>query len=90
MVRRRAAQNNSYLQTDGPTFTRASSTVPTGMVQLENRYLYQSDPTVNSLPLEDLRIGLTPGIELRAEWAGMDNGTNFRSAEYLEVGFKSR
>ncbi len=58
------------------------------MVQLETRYLYSSRPTVDSFPQMDLRIGLTPRIELRAEWAGVDSGTNFRSAEDLEVGFK--
>ncbi len=31
----RAADNDSFLQTDGPSFTRANSTVPQNMLQLE-------------------------------------------------------
>jgi hypothetical protein len=80
--------SNSYLQTDGPSFTRSNTTVPQGMVLLESRYQYSARPNVDSAPQLDLRVGLMPGIELRAEWAGIDSGTNFRSAEDLELGFK--
>jgi hypothetical protein len=83
-----AADPNSFIDTDGPTFTRASTTVPTGIIQLETRYSYSWRPNVNSFPQLDLRIGLTPRIELRAEWVGVDFGPNFRSSEDLEVGFK--
>jgi hypothetical protein len=58
------------------------------MVLSENRYLHSANPTVNSVPQSELRLGLTSGIELRAEWAGVDFGPNFRSSEDLEVGFK--
>lgn len=84
----RAAANDSFLQTDGPTFTRASSTVPFEMVQLETRYLYSARPTLNSFPQSILRIGLLPRAELRAEWVGVDSGPGLRSSEDLEVGFK--
>lgn len=85
---RRAATTDSYIETDGPTFTRASTTVPTAMVQLESRYLYSSHPTLNSGPQLDLRVGLAPCVELRAEWSGVDAGPDFQSVEDLEVGFK--
>ena len=84
----RAAESDSYLSTDGPSFTRANSTVPTSMVQLETRYNYANSPLVNSFPQMDLRYGLTLRLELCAEWAGVDAGPGLRSAENLEVGFK--
>ncbi|HTU25037.1 MAG TPA: transporter [Pirellulales bacterium] len=84
----RSAENDSFLQTDGPSFTRANSTVPQNMLQLETRYLYQNGPTLNSFPQFDLRYGLTQRLEMRAEWAGVDTGPGIRSAEDLEVGFK--
>jgi hypothetical protein len=40
----RAAANDSSLETDGPTFTRSSTTIPQEMVQLESRYLNTSRP----------------------------------------------
>lgn len=84
----RAAATDSYIQTDGPSFTRANTLVPQGWTQLETRYQYTSSPTVSSFPQMDLRYGLTKQVELRAEWLGVDNGTNFRSSEDLEVGAK--
>jgi hypothetical protein len=84
----RAANSDTYLQTDGPSFTRSSSTVPEAMALLESRYSYSASPKVNSVPLFDLRIGLTPRLEFRAQWAGVDYGANFRSSEPLGVGFK--
>lgn len=86
--RQQAAGGDIFLQTDGPTFTRSNRTVPQGMVQLESRYLFTAQPTVNSGPQLDLRIGLMPRIELRAEWAGIDLASNFRSSEAFETGFK--
>jgi hypothetical protein len=84
----RATDSSDFLNTDGPTFTRASTTVATGIVQLETRYQYSWRPSVNSFPQMDLRVGVSPRIELRAEWAGVDAGSDFRSSEDLELGFK--
>jgi hypothetical protein len=86
----RAADNDTYLQTDGPSFTRANSTVPQNMLQLETRYSYANGngPAVNSFPQFDLRYGLTSRLEVRAEWGGVNTGPGFRSASSLEVGFK--
>ena len=82
------SDGSSFLQTDGPTFTRANTTVPQGMVQLESRYLFSRRPAVYSGPQLDLRIGVLPRVELRAEWAGVDLGSTFRSSEDFELGFK--
>lgn len=84
----RVAEDDSYIQTDGPSFTRANTLVPQGWTQLETRYQYTSSPTVSSFPQMDLRYGLTKRIELRAEWLGVDNAANFRSSEDLEIGAK--
>ncbi|HEX4142789.1 MAG TPA: transporter [Pirellulales bacterium] len=84
----RSAENDTYLQTDGPSFTRANSTVPQNMLQLETRYLYQNASTANSFPQFDLRYGLTSRLEVRAEWGGVSSGPGFRSSQDLEVGFK--
>src|SRR5581483_1097087 len=83
-----AAATAGFIDTDGPSFTRASTTVPRGMVQLESRYVHSAFPVVNSLPQLDLRIGVAPNLELRAEWLGIDNGNALQSANDLEVGFK--
>ncbi|HEY5315661.1 MAG TPA: hypothetical protein VIK18_24235 [Pirellulales bacterium] len=83
----RAAANQSYLNTDGPSFTRANSTVPQGMVLLEDRYSY-AQPGINNLPLMDLRLGVSSRLELRAEWGGAEWGPGLQSSQNLEVGFK--
>ncbi|HEX3654625.1 MAG TPA: transporter [Pirellulales bacterium] len=83
----RVAANQSYLDTDGPSFTRANSTVPQGMVLLEDRYTYTS-PGMNNLPQMDLRFGVSSRLELRAEWGGVNLGPGLQSSQSLEVGFK--
>src|ERR1700761_4489855 len=61
----RVAANQSYLDTDGPSFTRANSVVPRSMALLETRYFYSSNPATNSFPQFDLRYGLLDRLELR-------------------------
>jgi hypothetical protein len=85
----RVAANQSYLDTDGPSFTRANSVVPRSMALLETRYFYSSNPSTNSFPQFDLRYGLLERLELRAEWSGVDTGPALlRTNHDLEVGFK--
>jgi hypothetical protein len=84
----RVADNDSYIQTDGPSFTRANSIVPQFMMQLETRYQYGSTPTVNQFPQFDLRYGVSKRFELRAEWLGVATGPGLRSSQDLELGFK--
>ena len=84
----RAALHDSFLETDGPSFTRSSKTIRQGMFQLETRYLHLSRPSVDIFPRLIGRFGLTSRVECRAEWSGVDSGAGFRSSEDLEVGFK--
>jgi hypothetical protein len=103
---RRAAETATMIQTDRPTFTLSDTTVPQGWVQLESGVAFSnySDDSVfartTSGPQLNLRVGLTPWVELRLQWwgvasnsvtiynAGGDSHYQRTSSSDMQVGLK--
>ena len=65
------------LITDRPDVTESPSTLERGRVQIEAGYNFVSfdldgeTVEVSNLPASLVRVGLTPGVELRLEWLGV-------------------
>jgi hypothetical protein len=73
------AARDGWIETDRPSFTISSATVPQGWLQAETGYVYAMRNNPHSvsqnprhvLPELTLRYGLFPRLELRASWMGM-------------------
>src|SRR5699024_7457534 len=81
------AARDGWIETDRPSFTLASSTVPQGWLQLESGYTYSYSNypgwtaerwNTHTFGELNLRWGLTNRLELRVLWGG----TQFANVTY--------
>ncbi len=101
----RAGSVETVIQTDRPSFTAASTLVPTGWVQLESGYQFTHNREGSRLtnshgaPQLSLRLGLADWLEWRTLWGGVitnDEHTRANRRDYsttsddLQTGVKLR